>query len=56
LYVDCNIENGKLKLKKGKNRFILRIMPYERGVQSESQEGACESLKDPISLAIDVLF
>jgi hypothetical protein len=22
----------------------------------ESQEGACESLKDPIALAIDVLF
>jgi hypothetical protein len=31
-------------------------MPYEREVQFESQEGACESLKDPISLAIDVLF
>jgi hypothetical protein len=29
---------------------------YERGFSPETQEGACESLKGPIALAIDVIF
>jgi len=62
LYVDCNIENGKLKLKIAKTYSSLERGPMRGGsagtsVQGpESQEGACESLKGPISLAIDVLF
>jgi hypothetical protein len=63
LYVDCNIENGKLKLKRAITDSSLESGPMRRGVQSvhrsgarRAKKGACESLKAPMFLAIDVLF
>jgi hypothetical protein len=61
LYVDCNIENGN-KLKRAKTVPSLESGPMRGGFNRyivwdpQSQERACESLKDPISLAIYVLF
>jgi len=50
LYVDCNIENGKLKLKRTKTDTSLESGPMRGGLSRYIGPGAGEPRRGPVNL------